>query len=50
MGKKNRVNKYVLLTLYVEEQNNRDCRQKKRIIAQKNYIIGINYEIFDIYI
>ena len=49
-GKKNRVNKYVLVTLQVEEQNNRDCRQKKRIIAQKNYIIGINYEIFDIYI
>ena len=50
MEKKSRVNKYVLVKLQVEEENNRDCRQKKRIIAQKNRMIDIIYEIFDIYI
>ena len=50
MEKKSRVNKYVLVKLQVEEEYNRDCRQKKRIIAQKNRMIDINYEIFDIYI
>ena len=51
MGKKkSRVRKYVLVRLQVEEENNRDCRQKKRRIAQKNRMVGINYELFDIYI
>ena len=50
MGKKGRVNKYVLVKLQVKEENDRDCRQKKRRIAQKNRMIGINYELFDIYI
>ena len=46
-GKKSRVNRYVLVKLQVEEE---DSRQKKRIIAQRNRMIGINYELFDIYI
>ena len=50
MGKKSRVNKYVLVKLQVKEENSRDCRQKKRIITQKNHMISINYELFDIYI
>ena len=47
--KKSKVNKYVLVKLYVKEENNRDCRQKKRRIAQKIRMMGINYELFDIY-
>ena len=50
MGKKGRVNKYVLVKLQVKEENDRDCRQKKRRIAQKNRMMDINYELFDIYI
>ena len=51
MGKKkSRVRKYVLVRLQVEEENNRDCRQKKRRIVQKNRMVDINYELFDIYI
>ena len=50
MGKKSRVNRYVLVKLQVEEEDRRDCRQKKRVIAQRNHMIDINYELFDIYI
>ena len=50
MGKKSRVNRYVLVKLQVEEEDSRDCTQKKRVIAQRNRMIGINYELFDIYI
>ena len=50
MEKKSRVNKYILVKLQVKEENERNCRQKKRRIAQKNPIMGINYELFDIYI
>ena len=48
--KKSRVNKYILVKLQVKEENERNCRQKKRRIAQKNRIMGVNYELFDIYI
>ena len=45
--KKGRVNIYVL---QVEEENNRNCKQKKRIIAQRNRMMDINHELFDLYI
>ena len=48
--KKSRVNKYILVKLQVKEENDKNCRQKKRRIAQKNCMMGINYELFDIYI
>ena len=41
MEKKNRVNKYIPARLQLEEKKNRE---------RKNHIVGIHYELFDIYI
>ena len=40
MGKKKRVNKYIPARLQVAEEKNKE----------KNHMVGIHYELFDIYI